>query len=280
MPRSFDILTESPASVEQIHAAFGNENYWRARIAATHAATTLDSLIVEADGTVTARVTQHLGRQLLPGLVAKLIPGDLKILHCETWRPVGDRQVRGQVNVSAAGGLGSGRAEVRLAPASNGSQLRFAVRVEVKIPLVGGKLEKSEPVWLRASPRGNASPPSGSPKMLDSDCTDHLRQADGQRLDSNADGRRGAGAHPDRFAHDLDHVEPAQQGSVIAGYRSGMDRRTPSYPGSRRAKTTRRDQRATADRRVRHRGSQCGRSRSPGSTTAGSPRWHLASIHR
>ena len=42
-----------------------------------------------------------------------------------------------------SGGLGSGRAEAWLAPASNGSQLRYAVRVEVKIPLVGGKLEKS-----------------------------------------------------------------------------------------------------------------------------------------
>jgi hypothetical protein len=143
MSRSFDILTKSPASVEQIHAAFGREDYWLARIAAADATTTLDSLIVDADGTVTVCATQHLGRQLLPGLVGKLVPGDLKILHSETWRPVGDRQVRGQVGVSVSGGLGSGRAEAWLAPASNGSQLRIAVRVEVKIPLVGGKLEKS-----------------------------------------------------------------------------------------------------------------------------------------
>jgi len=143
MSRSFEILTESPATVEQIHAAFGREDYWLARIAAGGApTTTLDSLLVDADGTVTVRVTQHLDRQLLSGL-AKFVPGDLKILNCETWRPVGDRQVRGQVNVSVSGGLGSGRAEAWLAPASNGSQLRYAVRVEVKIPLLGGKLEKS-----------------------------------------------------------------------------------------------------------------------------------------
>ncbi len=144
MSRSFEILTESPASVEQIRAAFGREDYWLARLAAGDATTTLDSLIVDADGTVTVRRTQHLVRQLLPGLVAKLIPGDLKILSSETWRPVDDdRQVRGQVSVSAVGGLGSGRAEAWLAPAGNGSQLRYAARVEVKIPLMGGKLEKS-----------------------------------------------------------------------------------------------------------------------------------------
>jgi hypothetical protein len=143
MTRSFEILTESPASVEEIHAAFGREDYWLARIAAGEATTTLDSLLVDADGTVTVRATQHLDRQLLSGLVAKFVPGDLKIMNCETWRPVGDRQVRGQVNVSVSGGWASGRAEAWLAPASNGSQLRYVVRVEVKIPLVGGKLEKS-----------------------------------------------------------------------------------------------------------------------------------------
>ena len=143
MARSFDIVTESPASVEQIHSAFGREDYWRARLAPAGATTTLDSLIVDDDGTVTACVTQHLGRQLLPGPVAKLIPGDLKIVHSETWRPMGDRQVRGQVRVAASPGLGSGHAEAWLQPSGSGSRVRFVVRVEIKIPLLGGKLEKS-----------------------------------------------------------------------------------------------------------------------------------------
>jgi len=143
MAHSFDILTESPASVEQLHATFGREDYWLARCAASGAPTTLDSLTVDADGTVTVRIAQHLGRQLLPGVVAKLVPGDLKILASETWTSVGDRQVRGQVSVSAPGGLGSGGAEALLAPAGDGAHLYFAGRVEVKIPLVGGKLEKS-----------------------------------------------------------------------------------------------------------------------------------------
>lgn len=144
MSRSFDVLTESPATVEQIHAAFGREDYWLARIAAGAAQTTLDSLEVDDDGAVTVRTTQHLGRQLLPGLVAKFVTGDVRIVQTESWRPDGDRQVRGHVNVSASGGLGSGRAETWLAPTGDGgSQLRSALRVEVKIPLVGGKLEKS-----------------------------------------------------------------------------------------------------------------------------------------
>ena len=146
MPRSFDIVTESPASVEEIHAAFGREDYWLARIEPGAATTTLDSLIVDGDGTVTVRVTQHVGRQLLPGPVAKLIPGELKMVHDETWRVVGDHQVRGKVRISASPGVGSGHAEAWLAPVGDGapgSQLRCAVKVQVKIPLLGGRLEQS-----------------------------------------------------------------------------------------------------------------------------------------
>jgi len=143
MSHSFDGLTESPASVEQIHAAFGREDYWQARVAAASAtATTLDSLTVDADGTVTVRVTQHLGPQLLPGPIAKFVAGELRLVNTETWTPDGDRQVRGRVITSVSGGLGSCRATTWLAPAGNGSQLRFRGRVEVKIPLVGGALEK------------------------------------------------------------------------------------------------------------------------------------------
>lgn len=144
MPRSFDVLTESPASVEQIHAAFGREDYWLARIAAGAADTTLDSLVVEADGTVKVCTIQHVGRQLLPGLITKFVSGEVRIVQTETWRPDGHRQVRGRVSVAASGGLGSGHAETWLAATDGGgTRLRAALKVEVKIPLVGGKLEKS-----------------------------------------------------------------------------------------------------------------------------------------
>ncbi|CQD16757.1 hypothetical protein BN1232_03636 [Mycobacterium lentiflavum] len=144
MPRSFDVSTESPASVEQIYWAFSREDYWLARIALGDAATTtLDSLDVDPAGRVTVRVTQHVGRQLLPGPVAKFAPGELKLVHEETWKPNGDGQVLGQVNVSTSPGVGGARAEAWLEPIGDGTQLRFAVKVHVKIPLVGGKLEKT-----------------------------------------------------------------------------------------------------------------------------------------
>ncbi|BBX09165.1 DUF2505 domain-containing protein [Mycolicibacterium aichiense] len=142
MPRSFEIVCESAASVESIHATFGRADYWADRLAGD-AASTLDSLTVDVDGTVDVHITQYLGRQMLPGLIAKAIPGDLKLQYRETWRSAGDGRVRGAVDVSAAGGFGSSRAENWLAAAGHVSQLRSSVSVEVKIPLVGGQLEKS-----------------------------------------------------------------------------------------------------------------------------------------
>jgi hypothetical protein len=142
MPRSFEIVTESEASVEQIFAAFGREDYWLARLA-SDASTRLDSLSVDRDNQVEVRITQHLTRQVLPALAARFVPGDLKLQFRETWRPAEDGKVRGETRVFASGGLGSSRAENWLTPVGDASRLRSVVELAVKIPVVGGKLEES-----------------------------------------------------------------------------------------------------------------------------------------
>lgn len=148
MSHSLDIVADSGAPVEQIYAAFGREDYWLARLAGDGNAT-LDSLVVSDDGTVAVRLTQRIVG--LTGLMAKVVPGELNLLYSETWKPAGDRQVRGEVRVSAAGGLGSSLADNLLTPAGTGSQLRAAVKVKVKVPLVGGQLEKTIGSSLAAS---------------------------------------------------------------------------------------------------------------------------------
>jgi hypothetical protein len=142
MPGSLDLVVEFPATVEQVHSAFSDEHYWVARLAAFGGSTRLHSLIVHADGTVTVATTQDLRRHALPRVVAKGVPGDLKILRKETWRPIGGRRVSGEIVVSAPGALGSGRADAVLAPTQEGSQLRFTATMEVKVPLVGGRIER------------------------------------------------------------------------------------------------------------------------------------------
>lgn len=141
MPRPFDISTASPATVDQVHAAFANRDYWRDRLAEYGGGSIrLDSL--DADGTsVSVATTQDMRNNALPVLIAKAIPGDLLVIRRETWRITGD-ELRGDVVISTHGAPISGTAAAVVAPTADGSTLRFRGSVHVKVPLIGGQIEK------------------------------------------------------------------------------------------------------------------------------------------
>jgi len=141
MPRSFEVSVESPASVEQVHGAFGDEDYWSSRFAAFGTSSTVESLIVASDGTVTVDMVQDLRQNGLPRPLTRFYPGDLKVLTTETWQPIGNRHVRGEVTIAAVGAPGSGRGAALLMPMGDGSHLSFNGTVDFKVPLVGGKIE-------------------------------------------------------------------------------------------------------------------------------------------
>jgi Protein of unknown function (DUF2505) len=141
MARSFDVSVDSPTSVEQVHVAFSGEDYWLARLATLNGSTTLESLIVDDDQTVRVATTQDLARDLLPGIVAKFYRRDLKVRHTETWTPLSDHQLRGEIRVAVSGAPGSGSGAALVAPTQSGSNLTFNGTVEFKVPLVGGTIE-------------------------------------------------------------------------------------------------------------------------------------------
>ncbi|WP_238600861.1 DUF2505 domain-containing protein [Mycobacterium celatum] len=131
---------DSPAGADEILAAFGDERYWRARLAAGDGAVTLDSLAVDPAGRVAVTVTASLVRVELPKPIARFQRGDLRMVHNEAWSRVGD-QVRGEVEVTVRGLRASAFAEALLVPIRSGSRLSVAVTVAVKVPLIGGQIE-------------------------------------------------------------------------------------------------------------------------------------------
>ncbi len=141
MPRSFDVTFESPASVEQVHAAFGEQDYWLARLAAFGGHKSLDSLAVDRDQTVRVVVTEDLRHGALPGILTSVYRGDLNIVTTEVWSPVGDGRVAGEIRVAVNGAPGSGHGAAVLAPLGTGSRLEFTGTVRFKVPLVGGMIE-------------------------------------------------------------------------------------------------------------------------------------------
>jgi hypothetical protein len=143
MPRSFDMAAEYEGSVEQVHRAFGDQSYWLQRLADSGAdKATLDSMKVDGKGGIDVLTTQVLRRDRLPGVVTQFHPGDLAIVREEKWSPVSDGTATATVTGAIPGAPVTLTGTAVLAPTdSGGSRLQFTAAVEVRIPLVGGKVE-------------------------------------------------------------------------------------------------------------------------------------------
>jgi Protein of unknown function (DUF2505) len=143
MPRSFDMAAEYEGGVEQVHRAFSDQTYWLQRLADSGAdKATLDSMKVGSDGGIDVVTTQVLRRDRLPGIVTQFHPGDLAIVREEVWSPVSDGSASATVTGDIPGAPVSLTGTAVLEPTDNrGSRLQFTATVEVRIPLVGGKVE-------------------------------------------------------------------------------------------------------------------------------------------
>jgi hypothetical protein len=142
MPRSFDLSADYPRSVEQVHSAFSDEQYWLARLADSGAdIATLDSMTVDDDGSVMVSTTQVLRRDRLPALATQFHRGDLQIVRNEAWSPISDGEAHAEIAAAVPEAPVSVVGKAVLTPANAGSRLHFTATVEVNIPLVGGKIE-------------------------------------------------------------------------------------------------------------------------------------------
>ena len=140
---------EYEGSVEEVHRAFHDEEYWRARMAETPVdIATLHSMRVGgesgSEGTIEVVTLQTVHRQNLPGLVTQLLRGDLCVRREELWSPltggIATASMAGSVVDAPVNLWGTGV----LAPNSDsgGSRLSLQVTIQVRVPLIGGKLER------------------------------------------------------------------------------------------------------------------------------------------
>ncbi|KMO76085.1 hypothetical protein MOBUDSM44075_02615 [Mycolicibacterium obuense] len=136
------MAAEYGGTVEQVHRAFSDEQYWLVRLdgsGADHA--TLDEMTVDADGGLRIKTTQTLRADRLPAVVTQFHRGDLSFVREELWAPVVDGHTSATVTGSIPGAPAGLRGSAALAPAGPGSRLAFTATVEVRVPLLGGKIE-------------------------------------------------------------------------------------------------------------------------------------------
>lgn len=144
MPRSFDLSADYDGSVEEVHRAFTHEDYWRARLAESGVdVATLESMRVGDDDTVEVVTLQVIRSEKLPGMVTQLHSGDLCIRREEKWGPVTEGGALGAVAgsiVDAPVNL-TGEAVLSTIGDTAGSRLEFRATVQVRVPIIGGRLE-------------------------------------------------------------------------------------------------------------------------------------------
>jgi hypothetical protein len=142
MPRSFDMATEYQGTVTQVHDAFCDRAYWEARLAESGAdEAILDAFRVGHDGGVDVVTTQVLKADRLPGIVQQFHRGDLYIRRAETWTGLSDDAAEATVASTIEHAPVELNGEARLAPLDQRARLALRATVEVRIPLVGRKME-------------------------------------------------------------------------------------------------------------------------------------------
>jgi Protein of unknown function (DUF2505) len=148
MPRSFDMSTDYGVTVEEVLRAFSDEEYWLARLADSGAdGTTLDSIQLGGasgtDGTIDVITTQVLRSDRLPGVITQFHRGDLRIRREEKWEPVTNGSATATITGSILDAPASltGTAVLEPVAETGGARMKLRATVEVRIPLVGGKLE-------------------------------------------------------------------------------------------------------------------------------------------
>ncbi|WP_418004832.1 DUF2505 domain-containing protein [Mycobacterium sp. PDNC021] len=142
MARSFDMVAEYLGSVAQVHQAFCSKDYWLDRLAEGRAdVSTLDSFAEDGQGGTDITTTQTMRAAGLPGIVTQFHFGDLSLVREEYWGPLTDGRAAGTVRSRVPGAPATITGSGVLSPTTGGARLEFSALVEVRIPLVGGKLE-------------------------------------------------------------------------------------------------------------------------------------------
>ena len=142
MARSIDYRSTLAFPAEKVFATMTDEEYLRARLRELGGPGS--ALLEHEAGPDGARykLKQGLSEKDLPPIVGKVMQGDLAIQRTESLRATGPGGYGGDVDVAISGVPASASGTMRLADDGAGSEFEVHADVEVKVPLIGGKIEE------------------------------------------------------------------------------------------------------------------------------------------
>ncbi len=141
MARSFDYRTTTTYPADAVYAAMIDPEHLRARLKEL-GGPGAELLEHEAgpDG-ARYRLRQGVAAEELPGIVTKIMPNGLVIERTETITKDGPGRYRGDVEVDVPGAPVVAGGRMQLADAGGGSEFGVDADVDVKVPLIGGRIE-------------------------------------------------------------------------------------------------------------------------------------------
>ena len=142
MARSIDYRSMLAFSAETVFATMTDEEYLRARLRELGGP---GSQLLEHEASPESaryRLKQGLKESDLPPIVGKVLQGDLSIQRTESLRRTGPGAYAGNVDVAIAGVPASASGTMRLVDSVNSSEFQVYADVEVRVPLIGGKIEE------------------------------------------------------------------------------------------------------------------------------------------
>ncbi len=126
-----------------MHACLIVEQYWRDRLEQVGGpGATLDQATT-GPGTISVAMSQTIPAEHLPGIVTKIRPGDLVIRRIETWSMLEGDRAAGTFTAEIEGAPATISGTQTLTGDGAGSNVKFEGKAEVKIPLIGGKIESA-----------------------------------------------------------------------------------------------------------------------------------------
>ena len=142
MARSIDYRSTLAFPAEKVFATMTDKEYLRARLREIGGP---GSELLEHEASPESaryRLKQGLKESDLPPVVGKVLQGDLSIQRTESLRRTGPGMYGGDVDVAIAGVPASASGTMRLADSGTGSEFEVHATVEVRVPLIGGKIEE------------------------------------------------------------------------------------------------------------------------------------------
>ncbi|MFE3291317.1 DUF2505 domain-containing protein [Rhodococcus sp. NPDC059234] len=143
MARRIPHSSAYPQSVAAVHRALTSERYWHDRLAEVGGPGASLGHVTVGEGTVDVQMTQSVPAEHLPAVVTKVRPGDLVITRTETWGPLTGDSSAGTFTARVDGVPATLTGTMTLAADGTGTILTMEGKVEVKLPLIGGRIESA-----------------------------------------------------------------------------------------------------------------------------------------